>query len=51
VDQIHGPMARDCAYQKLAEHATRHIDVPSILKLLPPWFQIPGDQKQNRQDQ
>ena len=66
VDQIHGPMARDCAYQKLAsfesplinrvyqklaEHATRHIDVPAILKLLPPWFQIPGDQKQNRQDQ
>ena len=35
VDQRHGPAARDQAYEQLAEHATRHLDIEAITNLLP----------------
>jgi adenosylcobyric acid synthase len=35
VDQRHGPAARDQAYEMLAEHATRHLDIAAITGLLP----------------
>jgi adenosylcobyric acid synthase len=35
VDRIHGPAARDQAYDLLAEHATRHLDIEAITQLLP----------------
>jgi adenosylcobyric acid synthase len=35
VDELHGPAARDQAYELLAEHATRHLDIRAITALLP----------------
>ncbi len=35
VDQQHGPAARDQAYELLAEHAARHLDLAAITNLLP----------------
>ncbi len=35
VDQRHGPAARDQAYEQLAEHAARHLDLAAITGLLP----------------
>ena len=35
VDQLHGPAARDQAYEQLAEHAARHLDINAITALLP----------------
>jgi len=34
VDQRHGPVARDLAYDLLAEHMVRHIDVDGVLGLI-----------------
>jgi adenosylcobyric acid synthase len=34
VDRLHGPAARDRAYDLLAEHTARHIDVNGILELI-----------------
>ena len=34
VDRRHGPVARDQAYDLLAEHAVRHLDVDGILDLI-----------------
>ena len=34
VDRRHGPVARDRAYDLLAEHTIRHIDVDGILDLI-----------------
>jgi len=34
VDQCHGPLARDRAYDQLAEHVGRHLDIDAILGLL-----------------
>ena len=34
VDQVHGPAARDAAYDLLAEHAQRHLDMAAISELL-----------------
>ena len=39
VDQQHGPAARDQAYELLAEHAARHLDLAAITNLLPPALQ------------
>ena len=35
VDELHGPAARDQAYELLAEHAGRHLDIRAIASLLP----------------
>ncbi len=35
VDQMHGPAARDQAYDQLAEHAAQHLDIQAITNLLP----------------
>jgi adenosylcobyric acid synthase len=35
VDTLHGPVARDHAYEQLAEHAAKHLDLASITALLP----------------
>ena len=35
VGQLHGPTARDQAYDQLAEHALRHLDLAAIIALLP----------------
>ena len=35
VDQMHGPAARDQAYEQLAEHAAQHLDIGAITALLP----------------
>ena len=34
VDQMHGPVARDAAYELLAEHAANHLDIEAIVNLL-----------------
>jgi adenosylcobyric acid synthase len=34
LNQLHGPAARDAAYDLLAEHAVRHIDIEAICGLL-----------------
>ena len=34
-DLLHGPMARDAAYDQLAEHASRYLDIAAITRLLP----------------
>jgi len=39
VDQLHGPAARDRAYDQLAEHAATHLDIGAITRLLPPELQ------------
>ncbi len=36
VDRLHGPAARDRAYDQLAEHARTHLDLEAIIALLPP---------------
>jgi len=36
VDRLHGPAARDQAYDQLAEHAARYLDIDAITALLPP---------------
>ena len=36
VDRLHGPAARDRAYDQLAEHARTHLDLEAITALLPP---------------
>ncbi|PID72737.1 MAG: cobyric acid synthase CobQ [Desulfobulbus propionicus] len=33
-EQLHGPAARDRAYDQLAEHAAEHLDIDAILELL-----------------
>ena len=35
VGQLHGPTARDLAYDQLAEHALSHLDLAAITALLP----------------
>ena len=35
VDQLHGPAARDRAYEQLAAHALAHLDLAAIAALLP----------------
>jgi len=35
VDTLHGPAARDHAYEQLAEHASKHLDIQGIIDLLP----------------
>ena len=35
VDRLHGPVARDQAYEQLAEHAAQHLDIDAIAALLP----------------
>ena len=35
VDTLHGPAARDQAYEQLAEHAAAHLDLAAITALLP----------------
>lgn len=35
VDQLHGPAARDQAYEQLAAHALAHLDIKAITALLP----------------
>ena len=35
VDRLHGPVARDQAYEQLAEHAAAHLDIDAIAALLP----------------
>ena len=35
VDRLHGPAARDRAYELLAEHAARHLNIDAIAALLP----------------
>ncbi len=35
VDQLHGPAARDRAYDQLAEHAAAYLDIEAIIALLP----------------
>ncbi|MDD2463515.1 MAG: cobyric acid synthase [Desulfobulbus sp.] len=35
VDTLHGPAARDQAYEQLAEHAAKHLDLQAIIALLP----------------
>ncbi|MGD9948865.1 MAG: cobyric acid synthase [Desulfobulbus sp.] len=35
VDTIHGPAARDQAYEQLAEHTAKHLDLEAITALLP----------------
>jgi len=35
VDRLHGPAARDRAYDQLAEHAAAHLDLKAIIALLP----------------
>ncbi len=35
VDTLHGPAARDQAYEQLAEHAAKHLDIQGIIDLLP----------------
>lgn len=35
VDRLHGPAARDQAYEQLAEHALAHLDIEAITALLP----------------
>ncbi|MBV5318308.1 MAG: cobyric acid synthase [Desulfobulbaceae bacterium] len=42
VDRLHGPAARDQAYDQLAEHAVRHLDIDAITALLPPYLQEMG---------
>jgi len=42
VDRLHGPAARDQAYDQLAEHAARHLDIAAITALLPPHLQETG---------
>ena len=42
VDRLHGPAARDQAYEQLAEHAARHLDLEAITSLLPPRLQEKG---------
>ena len=32
---LHGPLARDAAYDQLAEHASRYLDIAAITRLLP----------------
>ncbi len=39
VDTLHGPAARDQAYEQLAAHAGRHLDIAAIIALLPPELQ------------
>jgi adenosylcobyric acid synthase len=39
VDTLHGPAARDQAYEQLADHASRHLDIAAITALLPPELQ------------
>nr|WP_321466132.1 cobyric acid synthase [uncultured Desulfobulbus sp.] len=39
VDTLHGPAARDLAYEQLAEHAANHLDLEKIIALLPPDLQ------------
>lgn len=34
LQQLHGPAARDAAYDLLAEHALRHIDIEAICRLI-----------------
>ena len=34
VSQLHGPAGRDQAYDLLAEHAERHLDIPGIVALM-----------------
>ncbi len=34
VNQMHGPAARDAAYELLAEHAAKHLDIKAIMALL-----------------
>jgi adenosylcobyric acid synthase len=36
LNQLHGPAARDAAYDLLAEHALRHIDIEAICQLIDP---------------
>ena len=36
MDRLHGPAARDRAYDQLAEHARTHLDLEAIIALLPP---------------
>ena len=35
VDRLHGPTARDQAYEQLAAHALAHIDIEALTALLP----------------
>jgi adenosylcobyric acid synthase len=35
VGRLHGPAARDRAYDQLAEHAAAHLDLEAITDLLP----------------
>jgi len=35
VDTQHGPAARDQAYEQLAEHTAKHLDIEGIIRLLP----------------
>lgn len=35
VDRLHGPAARDQAYEQLAKHALAHLDIEAITALLP----------------
>jgi adenosylcobyric acid synthase len=39
VDQLHGPAARDRAYEQLAEHTLTHLDLEAITALLPTHLQ------------
>lgn len=36
VDRLHGPAARDRAYDQLAEHTATHLNLEAIIALLPP---------------
>lgn len=42
VDRLHGPVARDRAYEQLAEHALAHLDIEAITALLPPALRAGG---------
>lgn len=39
VGQAHGPVARDQAYEQLAQHVSQHLNIEAILALLPPELQ------------
>ncbi len=39
VDTLHGPAARDQAYEQLAQHAAKHLDLAAITALLPETLQ------------
>jgi adenosylcobyric acid synthase len=39
---MHGPAARDQAYEQLAEHAAQHLDIKAISDLLPPYLRETG---------